>query len=63
MDLTVIIVYHNRRCIKLDIICRFCFIVNIKCALEFVRAFEKYTKQGPEFLKIKCMQEYYDGNK
>ncbi|OAO15859.1 carbamoyl-phosphate synthase small subunit [Blastocystis sp. ATCC 50177/Nand II] len=38
-------------------------IVNIKCALEFVRAFEKYTKQGPEFLKIKCMQEYYDGNK
>ena len=37
-------------------------IVNIKCALEFVRAFEKYTTQGPEFLKIKCMQEYYDGN-
>ena len=33
MDLTVIIVYHNRRCIKLDIICRFCFIVNIKCAI------------------------------
>ena len=48
-------------------------IVNIKCALEFVRAFEKLTvgvgeggdvqTQGEEFLKIKCMQEYYDGNK
>ena len=38
-------------------------IVNIKCALEFVRAFEKYTTQGEEFLKIKCIQEYYDGDK
>ena len=38
-------------------------IVNIKCAVEFVRAFEKYTIQGDEFLKIKCIQEYYDGNK
>lgn len=38
-------------------------IVNVKCAIEFVRAFEKYTELGEDFLKIVSMEEYYEGNK